>query len=72
MSAQAKQKAAPGNTLVPFGKYRGQPVEVLNNDPDYVEWLRGQSWFAKRIRAKFGEDFSQALGRALMERAANG
>jgi uncharacterized protein (DUF3820 family) len=25
--------------VVPFGKYKGQPVEVLAQDPQYVEWM---------------------------------
>jgi hypothetical protein len=34
--------------VVPFGKYKGQPVEVLQQDPQYVEWLQGQDWFRQR------------------------
>lgn len=35
--------------LVTFGnKYRGQPLEVLANDPGYTEWLMQQSWFRDR------------------------
>lgn len=37
------------NELVPFGKYKGQPVEQLRNDPNYVEWLLAQPWFAQRF-----------------------
>lgn len=37
----------PGKT-VPFGKYKGQPVEVLAADPDYCDWLAQQSWFKER------------------------
>ncbi len=33
-----------GNIL-PIGKYKGQPVEVLQNDPSYKEWLTNQPWF---------------------------
>jgi hypothetical protein len=28
--------------IVPFGKYRGQPVEVLRQDTSYLDWLAGQ------------------------------
>jgi hypothetical protein len=28
--------------VVPFGKYRGQPVEVLRQDQNYLDWLAGQ------------------------------
>lgn len=30
--------------VVPFGKYKGQPIEVMAEDPSYVEWLNGQGW----------------------------
>lgn len=35
--------------IVPFGKYKGQPVEALAQDKEYCEWLIAQDWF----RAKF-------------------
>ena len=28
--------------LIPFGKYKAQPVEVLAQDEGYVEWLTGR------------------------------
>jgi hypothetical protein len=34
--------------VVPFGKYKGQPVEVLAADHDYCEWLTAQPWFKAR------------------------
>lgn len=34
--------------LIPFGKYKGQPVEVLASDPNYVEWLIQQPGFTTR------------------------
>lgn len=34
----------PSN-LVPFGKYKGQPVEVVATvDPNWLEWALAQSW----------------------------
>ena len=36
--------------IVPFGKYKGQPVELLIADSDYCEWLTGQPWFRDRFR----------------------
>lgn len=36
------------STLVPFGKYKGQPVERMIADRDYCEWLAGQEWFRSR------------------------
>lgn len=34
--------------LIPFGKYKGQPVNQLQNDPQYAEWLLQQPWFSQR------------------------
>jgi len=39
------------NAVVPFGKYKGQPVEQLAADPEYCEWLMGQSWFVEKYQA---------------------
>lgn len=36
--------------VVPFGKYRGQPVEALQADRDYVDWLLAQAWFRERYQ----------------------
>jgi len=30
------------SNLVPFGKYKNQPVEVLASDPEYVNWILSQ------------------------------
>lgn len=38
------------NEVVPFGKYKGQAVEVLLADDGYRDWLMSQDWF----RARFG------------------
>lgn len=38
-------------TIVPFGKYKGQPVEVLANDEQYCRWLADQEWFRTRFTA---------------------
>lgn len=35
--------------LVPFGKYKNQPIAVLAQDKDYCEWLTGQGWVAERF-----------------------
>jgi len=34
--------------IIPFGKYNGQPVEVLQADPKYCQWLCTQDWFRER------------------------
>jgi hypothetical protein len=36
--------------IVPFGKYRGQPVEALAADRDYCDWLMAQNWFRDRYQ----------------------
>lgn len=33
------------SNLIPFGKYRGQPIEAIAEDRQYIEWLAQQSWF---------------------------
>lgn len=39
--------------IIPFGKYKGQPVEVLMQDRSYLEWLSGQDWFRQRYAALY-------------------
>ena len=36
------------NQLVPFGKYKGQPLEVLLADTQYMTWLSEQPWVKER------------------------
>lgn len=36
--------------IVPFGKYKGQPVEVMAQDAQYLTWLQAQSWFIERYK----------------------
>ncbi|EKO3621927.1 hypothetical protein M3896_002652 [Vibrio metschnikovii] len=36
------------HSIIPFGKYKGQPVEVLANDKAYTDWLLSQSQFKQR------------------------
>jgi hypothetical protein len=45
-----KEGAMTGSNLVPFGKYKGQPVELLAADRDYCDWLVAQPWFTQRYR----------------------
>jgi hypothetical protein len=35
--------------VIPFGKYKGQPVEVLDSDPQYRNWLSEQAWVRERF-----------------------
>jgi hypothetical protein len=40
----AREKRAVAN-VIPFGKYKGQPIEAMAADAGYMEWLASQSWF---------------------------
>jgi hypothetical protein len=42
------QNSIDGSELIPFGRYKGQPVEVLAHDAEYRNWLLGQPWFRDR------------------------
>ena len=33
--------------IVPFGKYKGQPITTLMNDTKYLEWCKQQEWFQR-------------------------
>lgn len=37
--------------IVPFGKYKGQPIEAMAQDKSYCEWLSAQEWFRNRHSA---------------------
>lgn len=37
--------------IIPFGKYKGQPVDILAQDRQYCEWLEQQEWFRARYPA---------------------
>jgi len=38
------------NTVIPFGKYRGQELQqVMARDPAYIQWLTQQAWFSERF-----------------------
>ena len=34
---------------MPFGKYRGAPLDALVDDVPYAEWLLGQRWFGEKF-----------------------
>lgn len=36
------------NSIVPFGRYKGQPLEALAADREYLEWLTAQGWFREK------------------------
>lgn len=39
--------------VLKFGQFKGQPVEVLADHPDYVEWLLQQPWFKQKYQAQY-------------------
>lgn len=34
--------------IIEFGKYKGQPIQVLANDQEYTSWLASQPWLKDR------------------------
>lgn len=36
--------------IVPIGKYKGQPVEILLADRSYCDWLLAQGWLVEKYR----------------------
>jgi uncharacterized protein (DUF3820 family) len=66
----AKRLAARDLPLMPFGKYRGQPLARLSDDRGYLAWLIGQPW----LRPEW-PNLWEELGRLLecyMEYCAHG
>lgn len=47
-AVQKQQSENDLSAIVPFGKYKGQPVTVLSGDPAYCEWLQGQDGIRKK------------------------
>jgi hypothetical protein len=41
------------NELVPFGKYRGRPVEQLLADQDYLHWINGQPAIIDMLQKRY-------------------
>jgi len=39
-----------GQELIPFGKYRGMPVDAVIEDREYTDWLMDQAWFRERYQ----------------------
>ena len=36
--------------IVPFGKYKDQPIERIVADDRYCEWLLAQDWFKAKYQ----------------------
>lgn len=49
LTAQPRRQCM-ASEVIPFGKYKGQPVEAMAADQQYIEWLMGQSWFRDRYQ----------------------
>lgn len=48
--AMADHQNDPSALIVPFGKHQGLTVaELLERDPNYVQWLLSQNWLAQRF-----------------------
>src|SRR5438105_3001900 len=37
--------------IVPFGKYKGRPIEAMAADRAYVDWLTAQPWFRDKFNS---------------------
>jgi hypothetical protein len=44
--------------IVPFGKYKGQPVESLLADQDYMRWLVAQIGLMRMLQDRFPAMFN--------------
>lgn len=49
--------------IMPFGKYKGKPIEVLLQDEQYANWLKYQPWF----REKFSNHYTLIVNNASTE-----
>jgi len=43
--------------IIPFGKYKGQPLEAIKHDEQYLDWLSSQDWF----REKYANIYQQII-----------
>ena len=37
-----------GAAIMPFGKYRGAPLDAVRDDTAYADWLLRQRWFREQ------------------------
>lgn len=42
------------NDVIPFGKYKGKPIDVLAQDYEYCDWLMQQDW----VRERYGNVYT--------------
>jgi len=48
---------------VPFGKYKGRPVEDMLADAEYMAWLEAQPWFRERFKHLMARRDEEAMSR---------
>jgi hypothetical protein len=41
------------SSIVPFGKYRGQPVDALLADQNYLDWMLAQPDLVAKIQSRY-------------------
>ena len=46
------QAAGTGDSLVPFGKYKGQPLELMLADQDYLQWVTSQPGLMTMLQSR--------------------
>jgi hypothetical protein len=46
------------SSVVPFGKYKGQPIEVVLRDAEYARWVVAQPW----VKDRHPEFWSEVMG----------
>lgn len=49
--------------IVPFGKYKGRPVEDMLADAEYMTWLEAQPWFRERFKHLTARRDADAMSR---------
>jgi len=48
LQSSQRPQGKTGGGVIPFGKYKGEPVEVLLADRSYCDWLASQPWLRER------------------------
>jgi hypothetical protein len=47
-NCNSQEVQPPSDVILEFGKYKRQPIEVLEHDEQYKEWVLNQPWFKDR------------------------
>ena len=48
--------------IVPFGKYKGQNIETMLQDRQYIDWLLAQPWFRGEFKSWYNRIIGEAQG----------